>query len=151
MWLVMDYWFSLWWEAVGLHESSTSEEGSASEVSTATFDISCVSVCDGVWNWLEKFHSNSHVIIFALSMCQTRCGYQVPTFQNAKKWWVSSPVRKKQKMKVLLGCTLKNMMIIWLYIWYYDALLLQQGKRSSAAFFFWDLSGDGRVKEICRL
>ena len=59
---------------MGLHESSTSEEGSASEVSTATFDIWCV---------------DSHVIIFevfALSMCQTRCGYQVPTFQNAKKW-----------------------------------------------------------------
>ncbi len=49
---------------------------------------------------------------FPLSVCQTRCGYQVPTFQNAKKWWVCSPVRKKQKMKVLLGCTLK---IWWLY------------------------------------
>lgn len=79
----------------------------------------------GVWNWLEKFHSNSHVIIFevfALSMCQTRCGYQVPTFQNAKKWWVSSPVRKKQKMKVLLGCTLKNMMIIW-WLYIYDIMM----------------------------
>ena len=41
----------------------------------------------------------------------------------------------------------ENMMIIL----YYDALQLQQGKRSSAAFFFWDLSGSGSVKEICRL
>ena len=84
-----------------------------------SWSVSFVSVSDSLWLSSANFPK-----------CQ------------AKKWWVCSPVRKKQKMKVLLGCTLKNMMIIW----HYD---LQQGKRSSAAFFFWDLSGSGSVKEIC--